>query len=247
MLEVRDLVAHYGDLQVLYGVNLDVDEGEIVAIIGENGSGKSTTLKCIFGLLKPTGGSIFFDGKNITRSDPAALIKANGRKKMAYVLQGRRIFRPMTVEENLELGGYTIKNKKLIKHRMEEVYQLFPPLKERRKAISGTLSGGELQMLAIGRGLMLNPDLLLLDEPSLGLSPQIVAQVADLIKKINSNGTSILLVEQNVSMALSIADRAYAYEIGESPREFTKEEISEIYGNLSKSEELRHIYLGSDK
>ena len=240
LLEVRNLTVYYGTVQALNNISLSVNEGEIVAMIGPNGSGKSTALNTICGTLKAMGGvirtgKIVFMEQTINGIPPHDLVK----KGLCIVPEGRRVFPTMTVLENLEMGGYTVNNKKTIEDTMEKVFQLFPVLKERRKQRAGTLSSGEQQMLAIGRALMLQPKLLLLDEPSLGLSPNYVEAVFEKIKEINKNGTSILLVEQNARMALEYADRGYVFKIGQITLE---DEARNLLGN----EEVRRAFLGKD-
>jgi branched-chain amino acid transport system ATP-binding protein len=210
LLEVSNLNVYYGAIHALQGISFDVEEGEIVTLIGANGAGKSTTLRTISGLLHPRTGSVHFKGKDITMT-PAEKIVEMG---ISHVPEGRKIFAPLTVRENLEMGAYTRSDRNEIQQSMERVFASFPRLKERINQLGGTLSGGEQQMLATGRGMMSRPDLLLLDEPSMGLSPILVEEIFRIIKEINSQGTSILLVEQNALMALSIANRAYVLETG---------------------------------
>ena len=222
-LEVRNLTVYYDTVLALDNISLNVNEGEIVAMIGPNGAGKSTALKAICGLLRPQSGKILFRGENINGSQPYQLVE----KGLCLVPEGRRVFTSMTVLENLEMGGYTVSSSQLsilrrrnlqpesdISKLLEKVFSIFPVLKERRKQRAGTLSSGEQQILAIGRALMLKPKLLLLDEPSLGLSPNYVDIVFEKMKEINKDGTTILLVEQNARMALEYADRGYLFEIG---------------------------------
>ncbi len=210
LLEVEDLNVYYGAIHALQGISFNIQEGEIVTLIGANGAGKSTTLRTISGLLRPRVGSIKFKGEPITLT-PAEQIVTMG---ISHVPEGRKIFAPLTVRENLEMGAYTRKDSQEIKASMDRVFASFPRLKERINQLGGTLSGGEQQMLATGRGLMSRPNLLLLDEPSMGLSPILVEEIFRIIKEINQQGTSILLVEQNAQMALSIANRAYVLETG---------------------------------
>lgn len=211
MLEVKDLIVSYGAIKALRGISFDVDAGEIISLIGSNGAGKTTTLHSVSNLIKKVSGSITFDGVEIT-SLPADKIVQMG---LIQVPEGRRVFANMSVKENLEMGAYLRRDKENIKKDMEWCYELFPRLKERLSQLSGTLSGGEQQMLAMARALMSKPKLLLLDEPSMGLAPILVDEIFDIITKISSSGTTILLVEQNAYKALSIANRAYILETGQ--------------------------------
>lgn len=210
LLEVNDLNVYYGAIHALQGISFTVNEGEIVSLIGANGAGKSTTLRTVSGILRPRKGNVKFKGQDITMT-PAEQIVALG---ISQVPEGRKIFAPLTVRENLEMGAYTRNDLAEIEQSMQRVFTSFPRLKERISQLGGTLSGGEQQMLATGRGLMSRPTLLLLDEPSMGLSPILVEEIFRIIKEINSQGTSILLVEQNALMALSVAHRAYVLETG---------------------------------
>lgn len=210
MLEVQDLNVYYGAIHALKGINFYLDKGEIVALIGANGAGKSTTLNTISGLLRPRSGKVIFQGEDITQTVSDQIV----RKGIVQIPEGRKIFATLTVMENLEMGAFTQNDKEVIQKDIQNVFQRFPRLSERRGQLGGTLSGGEQQMLAIARGLMSRPSLLLLDEPSMGLSPLLVEQIFTIIRDINDQGTSILLVEQNAQMALSIADRAYVLETG---------------------------------
>jgi len=233
MLVLEDVNVYYGAIHALKGISLEVNQGEIVTLIGSNGAGKSTSLKTISGLLRPKSGKITFQGENLAIVAPQAIVA----KGISQVPEGRRVFANMTVTENLELGAYLRKDKAGIKQAMQHVYELFPRLLERNTQISGTLSGGEQQMLAMGRALMSQPQLLLLDEPSMGLAPILVKQIFSIIKEINASGTTILLVEQNAHMALSIANRAYVLETG-------KIVLSGDSKELAASEEVRKAYLG---
>lgn len=233
MLEVNDIHVYYGAIHALKGVSLSVKEGQIVALIGANGAGKSTTLRTISGLLRPKVGDIAFEGDSITKKNVQSIVRSG----ISQVPEGRRIFAPLTVLENLELGAFTRKDKDGVAHDMELVFKRFPRLAERKKQLAGTLSGGEQQMLAMGRALMSRPRLLLLDEPSMGLSPLFVKEIFDIIQHINEQGTTILLVEQNAHMAMSIADYAYVLETGKITLEGPGQE-------LMQSEAVRAAYLG---
>ena len=210
MLNVENLQVYYGAIHALKGVSFHLEKGEIVALIGANGAGKSTVLNTISGLLRPREGSVTFEGRQIHKAPPQEIVC----KGVIQVPEGRKIFPRMTVTENLQMGAYIQADRLAIQRDMDAVFQRLPRLRDRRNQLGGTLSGGEQQMLAIGRGLMAHPTLLLLDEPSMGLSPILVEQIFDIIQDINEQGTSILLVEQNAQMALAIADRAYVLETG---------------------------------
>ena len=231
ILKVSDINVYYGAIHAIKGVSLEVGEGEIVTLIGANGAGKTTTLQTVSGLLRSATGSIEFLGENITHV-PAHKIVERG---LAQVPEGRRIFLQMTVQENLDMGAYTYSGN--IAAAMEQVYEQFPRLKERRKQVAGTLSGGEQQMLAMGRALMSGPRLMMLDEPSMGLAPILVEQIFDIIRELHKRGTTILLVEQNAQMALGVADRAYVMETGKITLSGTGKE-------LAASEAVKKAYLG---
>lgn len=233
MLEILDIDVFYGVIHALKGVTLRVEEGEIVTLIGANGAGKTTTLKAISGLIKPSKGAIFFDKEKISGMSLQQIVK----KGISQVPEGRRIFPEMTVLENLQLGAYLRNDTREIKNDLENIYSRFPILEKRSKQNAATLSGGEQQMLAIGRALMSRPRLMLMDEPSMGLSPLLVKEIFSIITDINRRGTTILLVEQNANMALSIAHRAYVMELGRIVFEGSGKE-------LAQSEEIKKAYLG---
>lgn len=233
LLEINNIHVYYGAIHALKGISLKVEEGQIVALIGANGAGKTTTLRTISGLLHPKEGSILYNGKPLYEMKAQAIVKAG----ISQVPEGRRIFAPLTVMENLEMGAFLRSDKEGIKADLETVFHSFPRLKERTFQQAGTLSGGEQQMLAMGRALMSRPKVILLDEPSMGLSPIFVQEIFNIIKKINSEGTTVLLVEQNARMALSIADYAYVLETGTISLEGTGAE-------LAASEEVQKAYLG---
>ena len=232
ILKVDNINVYYGAIHAIKGISFEVNEGEIVTLIGATGAGKSTTLQTVSGLLRSRTGSIEFNGENISHVPAHKLVY----KGLAQVPEGRRIFLQMSVEENLEMGAFTQKNAG-IDADLESVYEQFPRLRERKKQIAGTLSGGEQQMLAMGRALMSHPKLLMLDEPSMGLAPILVEQIFDIIRQLHKNGTTILLVEQNAQMALSVADRAYVLETGKITLSGTGKELAE-------SDEVRKAYLG---
>jgi branched-chain amino acid transport system ATP-binding protein len=233
LLEVTNLVARYGRITALADVSLTVEEGEIVTLIGANGAGKTTTLRAISGLVRPAGGAIRFDGRDTTRLAPNEIVRAG----IGHSPEGRRVFPRMTVRENLELGAYTQRVKAEIAADTERVLTIFPRLKERYEQKAGTMSGGEQQMLAIGRALMSRPRLLLLDEPSLGLSPKLVSTIFEVIRDINARGTTVLLIEQNARQALAVATRGYVLEVGRIAH-------SGAAAELAASEAVRAAYLG---
>ena len=232
MLKAENLNVYYGPIHAVKGVSFEVNEGEVVTLIGANGAGKSTSLKTVSGLMRSRGGAIEFMGKSIASTQAHKIVELG----IAHVPEGRRIFTSMTVEENLDMGAFTVRGGNIDADK-ERVFEQFPRLKERRKQIAGTLSGGEQQMLAMGRALMSHPKLLMLDEPSMGLAPILVEQVFDIIAALHKAGTTILLVEQNAEMALSIADRAYVMETGRITLSGTGKE-------LAASEEVQKAYLG---
>ena len=233
MLEVRDLQVYYGMIHAIKGISFDVNQGEVIALIGANGAGKTTTLHTITGLLAPKSGSVLFEGKDITKV-PAHKIVSMG---MAHVPEGRRVFAELSVYENLKMGAYTRKDKKEIEESLANVYKRFPRLEERKNQMAGTLSGGEQQMLAMGRALMSKPKIILMDEPSMGLSPLFVGEVFQIIEEIKKSGTTVLLVEQNAKKALSVANRAYVLETGNIILEGTGRE-------LLTNESVKKAYLG---
>ena len=233
MLEVKDLQVYYGVIQALKGVSFEVNQGEVIALIGANGAGKTTTLHTLTGLLPAKQGSIVFEGVDITKV-PAHKIVEMG---IAHVPEGRRVFSQLSVYENLKMGAYTRKDKKEIAENLENVYKRFPRLEERKNQRAGTLSGGEQQMLAMGRALMSNPKMIVMDEPSMGLSPIFVNEIFDIIEKVSASGTTVLLVEQNAKKALSIADRAYVFETG-------KIVLSGDAKKLMNDDSIKKAYLG---
>lgn len=233
MLEVKNLEVFYGVIQALKGISFEVNEGEIVTLIGANGAGKTTTMHSVMGLIPAKSGSVTYCGKSINKMPAHKIVKLG----MTQVPEGRHVFQELTVYENLLLGAYTRDNKKEIKHDLENIYDKFPRLKERKGQVAGTLSGGEQQMLAMGRALMSRPKLLMLDEPSMGLSPLLVDQVFDIIKEIHKDGTTILLVEQNAGKSLAISDRAYVLENGVIAHQGTGKELLE-------SDKIKKAYLG---
>lgn len=233
MLEVRDLQVYYGMIHAIKGISFDVNQGEVIALIGANGAGKTTTLHTITGLLAPKSGSVLFEGKDITKI-PAHKIVSMG---MAHVPEGRRVFAELSVYENLKMGAYTRKDKKEIEESLANVYKRFPRLEERKNQMAGTLSGGEQQMLAMGRALMSKPKIILMDEPSMGLSPIFVNEIFDIIRAVSESGTTVLLVEQNAKKALSISDRAYVLETGTIT-------MSGKAKDLLEDEAVKKAYLG---
>lgn len=233
MLKVEDLQVYYGVINAIKGVSFEVNEGEVIALIGANGAGKTTILHTITGLISPKTGRVIFEDKDITKI-PAHKIVNMG---MAHVPEGRRIFQELSVSENLKLGAFVLKDKEQINKNIEYVYEHFPRLKEREKQVAGTLSGGEQQMLAMGRALMSNPRIILMDEPSMGLSPLLVSEIFEIIKEVSKDGKTVLLVEQNAKKALSIADRAYVLETG-------KIALSGDAKELMNNDRIKKAYLG---
>jgi branched-chain amino acid transport system ATP-binding protein len=233
LLEVKDLSVSYGAIRALHGVSFHVNEGEVVTLIGANGAGKSTTLRTISGLLPVDSGEVIYDNEPITGEEASRIV----RRGVIHVPEGRRIFSPLTVRENLEMGAFTRTDRAEIQETMEHVFQLFPRMKERLAQTGGTLSGGEQQMLAVGRALMAKPKLLLMDEPSMGLAPILVEEIFDIIREISQEGVTILLVEQNAHMALSVADRGYVLETGAIELEGSAEE-------LAANPQVQAAYLG---
>ncbi|MCC8097312.1 MAG: ABC transporter ATP-binding protein [Eubacterium sp.] len=233
MLEVKDISVYYGMIQAIKGVSFEVNKGEVIALIGANGAGKTTILQTVTGLLKPKGGKIIFEGKDITKT-PGYKIVSMG---MAHVPEGRRVFASLSVLDNLKMGAYTRKDKNEIEESLKMVYEHFPRLEERKSQPAGTLSGGEQQMLAMGRALMSKPQILLMDEPSMGLSPIFVNEIFDIIEKVIKEGTTVLLVEQNAKKALEIADRAYVLETGNIV-------LSGSAKDLINDDSIKKAYLG---
>ena len=233
MLEVKDLEVYYGMIQAIKGISFEVNEGEVIALIGANGAGKTTTLHTITGLLKPKKGSVMFEGTDITKI-PAHKIVGLG---MAHVPEGRRVFASFTVLQNLKMGAYTRSDKEEMEDTLEMIYNRFPRLEERKNQLAGTLSGGEQQMLAMGRALMSKPKIILMDEPSMGLSPILVNEIFDIIQSVSASGTTVLLVEQNAKKALSIANRAYVLETGKIVLEGDAKE-------LMNDDSIKKAYLG---
>ncbi len=236
ILEVRKLQVNYGSVRVLHGIDLAVRQGEIVCILGANGAGKSTTLNTLCGLVRPSSGEILYNGKPIHRLPAFRIVE----QKITQAPEGRRIFGTLTVQENLDLGAFTAKNRDRLKSSLEWIFELFPRLAERRSQLAGTLSGGEQQMLAIGRALMSNPRLLLLDEPSLGLAPVLARQIFRTIREINASGVTVILVEQNARIALKLADRGYVMELG-------KIVMEDSASALLENPDVVQAYLGGGK
>jgi branched-chain amino acid transport system ATP-binding protein len=236
LLEIRDLVVRYGEIEALRGITINVDEGQVVTLLGANGAGKSTTLRAISGLAKPASGDILFDGKSIAGLGPEAIV----RMGISHVPEGRRVFPGLTVKENIMLGA---SNRRVatsqLSREADAMFDLFPDIRSFANALGWTLSGGQLQMVAVARGLMAKPRLLLLDEPSLGLAPRIIGQIGEVIAEINRQGTSVLLVEQNATMALGVADLAYVLDVGEVS-------LSGDAGELARTDEVQRLYLGHD-
>ena len=232
LLEVKDLAVNYGAIKAVKGISFTVEKGEIVTLIGANGAGKSTTMNTLAGLIKPASGTIVFEGEDITSARPAEIVK----KGIALSPEGRQIFPALTVKQNLEMGGYTVSKEK-VAQGIEQAYTLFPRLKERANQMGGTLSGGEQQMLAVARALMTDPALLMLDEPSMGLAPLLVQEIFNMIQRVNKMGTTILLVEQNARMALSISDRGYVLETGNIV-------LSDTGASLATNDKVKEAYLG---
>ncbi|HXZ36640.1 MAG TPA: ABC transporter ATP-binding protein [Thermodesulfobacteriota bacterium] len=233
MLELKSIVAQYGHVRALKGISLTIHQGENVTLLGANGAGKSTTLKCISGLLRISSGSILFQGERIDHLPPHKII----REGITQVMEGRRLFPDLDVLENLRLGAYLSDDRQAIQQRMDRVFGYFPILKERQKQLASTFSGGEQQMLAMGRGLMASPNLLMLDEPSLGLAPILVQEVGKIIRTINRDGVTLLLIEQNAQMALRLANRGYVMETGSIALEGTSQE-------LISNDKVRKAYMG---
>ena len=233
MFEIRDLNVHFGGIHALKGVSLEVTEGEIVTLIGANGAGKTTTLRTASGLQRPTSGKVLLEGKDITKASAQDRVK----RGLSHVPEGRRVFPQMTVSENLDMGAYLRRDRDGIARDLDGVFSRFPVLAERRKQTAGTLSGGEQQMLAMGRAMMARPRVLLLDEPSMGLAPLLVQEIFDIIRNINADGTTVLLVEQNANMALQVADRAYVMETGSIV-------LSGKASEMADTEDVKRAYLG---
>lgn len=235
MLKIKNLNVYYGHIHAIKGISLYVEEGEIVSLIGANGAGKTTTMQTISGLLRAKSGSIDFMGRNLMKTEPHKIVELG----IAQVLEGRRVFANLTVKENIQMGSYTVKDSlEGLRQARKDIYDKFPRLRERKEQLAGTLSGGEQQMLAMGRALMTRPRLLILDEPSMGLSPLLVKEIFEIIKEVNKSGVTVLLVEQNAKMALSVSDRAYVLETGKISIEGKADE-------LMKNESIKKAYLGA--
>ena len=235
MLKIKNLNVYYGHIHAIKGISLRVEEGEIVSLIGANGAGKTTTMQTISGLLRAKSGSIDFMGRNLMKTEPHKIVELG----IAQVLEGRRVFANLTVKENIQMGSYTVKDSlEGLRQARKDIYDKFPRLRERQEQLAGTLSGGEQQMLAMGRALMTRPRLLILDEPSMGLSPLLVKEIFEIIKEVNKSGVTVLLVEQNAKMALSVSDRAYVLETGKISIEGKADE-------LMKNESIKKAYLGA--
>lgn len=235
MLKIKNLNVYYGHIHAIKGISLRVEEGEIVSLIGANGAGKTTTMQTISGLLRAKSGSINFMGRNLMKTEPHKIVELG----IAQVLEGRRVFANLTVKENIQMGSYTVKDSlEGLRQARKDIYDKFPRLRERKEQLAGTLSGGEQQMLAMGRALMTRPRLLILDEPSMGLSPLLVKEIFEIIKEVNKSGVTVLLVEQNAKMALSVSDRAYVLETGKISIEGKADE-------LMKNESIKKAYLGA--
>lgn len=232
-LEIKEIKIHYGKVAAVKGVSVQIEKGTIVSLIGSNGAGKTTILRTLFGLKKPTSGEIWFNGERIDGLTPPQI----ARRGMAYTMEGRRLFPGLTIWENLEMGAYIVKDRNTLKKSMEEIYDLFPILGDRYRQKAGTLSGGEQQMLAIGRALMSKPSLLLLDEPSLGLAPKMVKELGTIIRNIHKTGVSVLLVEQNSKLGLGVADRGYVLEVGSVV-------LAGDAKDLINNDHVKKIYLG---
>ncbi len=233
MLEVKDLEVYYGVIRAIKGISFEVNEGEIIALIGANGAGKTTILHTVTGLIKPKAGQVIFEGQDITKTPAHKIVKLG----MAHVPEGRRVFSQLTVYQNLKMGAYSRSDKDEIEDSLQKVYKRFPRLEERKNQVAGTLSGGEQQMLAMGRALMSNPRIILMDEPSMGLSPILVNEIFDIIQSVSASGTTVLLVEQNAKKALAIADRAYVLETGNIVQEGRA-------ADLMDDESIKKAYLG---
>ncbi|MCC8104425.1 MAG: ABC transporter ATP-binding protein [Clostridiales bacterium] len=233
MLEVKDLEVYYGVIRAIKGISFEVNEGEIIALIGANGAGKTTILHTVTGLIKPKAGQVIFEGQDITKTPAHKIVKLG----MAHVPEGRRVFSQLTVYQNLKMGAYSRSDKDEIEDSLQKVYKRFPRLEERKNQVAGTLSGGEQQMLAMGRALMSNPRIILMDEPSMGLSPILVNEIFDIIQSVSASGTTVLLVEQNAKKALGIADRAYVLETGNIVQEGRA-------ADLMDDESIKKAYLG---